>query len=357
MLRIPPSPAPPPRRYHLFVKLRVFTVSALTILALGCGRQRQPNVPPGEERVFAKTRVVEAASGGGATGVASRGREDEVVSEEEARRRAKARDLARQFEDAKSGDDRLLVLDAILRQKLRAPELVPHVARSLTDPDPDQRIYAVKARVVVSPRDALKDVKLVLADPDPKARQAAVEAFAMLPDPLPFDALFARLESEHDPVVQQAAMLVFAGRATEVEVPRVMDLVSTLDLKAVGPVVDLARKFPAVARGRADQLAWFLDRNDADLRMHVAKLLGEWGTRTPAVISGLVRALNDPEQPVRKAAFQALRAFSSQEFGYDPDADQKARQESLAAWRAWAKQAAGEGKGPEERAESGPASR
>ena len=92
-------------------------------------------------------------------GTGSRVREDEVVSEEEARRRAKVRDFQKLFQEAKSSDDRLELLDKIVQQRLDAPELVPHVARSLTDPDSDQRIYALKARVIISPKDALPDVK------------------------------------------------------------------------------------------------------------------------------------------------------------------------------------------------------
>jgi HEAT repeat protein len=169
--------------------MRLLLVTALAVVA-GCGRQRQPNVAPGEERVFRKRVVVEAGAP-----VTTRGREDEIVSPEEAMRRAMVRQLEKVFQDAKSGDDRLDALDKLLQHKIRAPELVPYVARSLSDQDPDQRMYAVKARAAISPGDAIGDIKLVLRDADAKVRQAAVESIALLPEPLPFDALFAHLEN------------------------------------------------------------------------------------------------------------------------------------------------------------------
>jgi hypothetical protein len=321
----------------LNVKKSVFVACACVLIA-GCGRQRQANVPPGEERVFRKTHQV-AETGGG---VSSRGREDETLTEEEARRRQLVRQIADKFKNAKSSDDRLDALgdlEKVLQTlKGRAPELVPYVARTLTDPDSDQRMYGIRARAAISPKDALPDIQLVLRDADPKVRQAAVEAFAMLPDPLPFDALFTHLASEREPFVQQAAMVLVANRGTEAEVARALDGIQNLDVKAVGPVIDLARKYPAIARTRADLLAYFLDRNDADLRMQVAKLLGEWGLRTPATISGLVRALSDGELSVRRAAFGALRPLSGQDFGYDPAADAKGRQEAVSRFKAWAKE-------------------
>jgi HEAT repeat protein len=325
---------------------------ALVCIA-GCGRQRQPNVPPGEERVFRKTPVSAEAGPGTPTRV------DETLSEEELRRRNLVRQIADQFKNAKSSDDRLEALgslDKVLPSlKGRAPELVPYVARCLTDPDPDQKIYGIRARAAISPKDALPDIKLVLRDADPKVRQAAVEAFLMLPDPLPFDALFAHLESERDPYVQQAVMVVIATRGDETQLTRVLGHVKDLEVKAVAPVVDLARKYPAVARPRADALAYFLDRNDADLRMQVAKLLGEWGIRTQPVLSGLVRALNDNELSVRRAAIQALKTISdNQDLGYNPEADAKARQEAVAKWKAWVKEA---GDGGESAPTSAPTSR
>jgi hypothetical protein len=132
-------------------------------------------------------------------------------------------------------------------------------------------------------------------------------------------------------------MLLIASRGTEAEVPRVLDVLQNLDVKAVAPAIELARKYPQAARPKADAIAYFLDRNDADLRLQVAKLMGEWSVRSPAVMSGLVRALNDAELPVRKAAFAALKSFSSQDFGYDPEASAEARAEALVRWRAWAK--------------------
>jgi HEAT repeats len=337
----------------LNVKKGLIVATCLLALTAGCGRQRQPNARPGDELVFRRSASAAPTAGGAGT---SRPKEDEVVSEGEFGRRNMVRQIEKLFQDAKSSDDRSDPLEKILRAQVYAPELVPYVARCLSDSDPDLRGYAVKARVIISPKDAIGDVKLVLKDPDAKVRQAAVEAFGLLPDPLPFDALFERVGSERDPIVQQAMMLILAKRGNEAVAARVLPLVQDIDLKAVGPLVDLARKFPASARPHADALAYFLDRDDADLRMQVAKLLGEWGVRTQPVISGLVRALDDPELSVRKAAFDALRTFSSRDFGYKPEAEPAARKEAFALWKSWAKQASGDGK-TAERPESAPATR
>ena len=67
--------------------------------------------------------------------------------------------------------------------------------------------------------------------------------------------------------------------------------------------------------------------------------------------------LDDSELSVRQAAFTALKFYSNQEFGYKPDVEPKARSEAIAKWKAWARQATGGGTVPEERAESGSASR
>jgi HEAT repeat protein len=323
----------------LNVKTPVLVACGLIALAAGCGRSRQPNASLSDERVFAKIRVADAGSG---TGSASR-REGEVVSDAEATRRAKVRDFQKIFEKAKSPDDLLDPLDLIVRKKLFAPELVPYVARCLTHPDSDERSYGIKARAVISPGDALPDIQLVLRDKDPKVRQAAMEAIGLLPDPLPFDAVFAHLAGERDALVQQAAMIVVAARAKGPDVPRVLAIIQDLDMHAVAPVIDLLRKNPAAARPEADRLAYFLDRNDADLRMQVAKLLGEWGIRSPAVISGLVRGLSDSEVSVRKAAFEALRAMAGRDFGYNPEANADGRKDAVGLWKAWAKAQAGEG--------------
>jgi HEAT repeats/HEAT repeat associated with sister chromatid cohesion len=335
------------------VKKGLIVACGLLILAAGCGRRHQPNARPGDELVFRRTA---AASPGVGPGASSRPRENEVLSEGEFARRAMVRQIEKLFRDAKSSDDRFDPLEKIQQQNIYAPELLPYVARCLADPDPDQRGSAVKARVIISPKDAISDLKLVLRDSDPKVRQAAVEAFGLLPDPLPFDVLFERVGSEQDPVVQQAIMLIFARRGNDAVLARVLPSVQELDLKAVGPLIDLARKFPATARPHADALAYFLDRNDADLRMQVAKLLGEWSVRTPAVVTGLVRALDDSELSVRKAAINALKSFSSQDFGYNPEVEPGARKEAIARWRAWAKQASG-GARPVDGPESAPASR
>jgi HEAT repeat protein len=334
--------------------MRIFVACLLVCLALaGCGRQRRPNASAADERVFAKLRVAEAGPG-----PATRHHEEEIVPEAELGRRAAVRELVRVFEKATSPDDRLDPLDRIVRTNLRAPELIPYVARCLTDPDPDQRIYGVKARAVISPETALPDIQLVLRESkEPKVRQAAIEAIGLLPDPLPFDAVFAHLGGELDPLVQQAAMLLVASRGKEGQVPRVLAIVKDLDPKAVSPVIDLFRKHPEATRPQAEQLAYFLDRNDPDLRMQVAKFLGELGTRTPAVISGLVRALNDPEIAVRRAALTALKTYSSRDFGYDPDASPEARKEAFNLWRAWARQATGDGKQSGDQPESQPESR
>src|SRR5262249_30685676 len=148
----------------LNVKMRVFVACAagLLCLAAGCGRSRQPNASAADERVFAKIRVAEAEPGS----VATRHREDEIVPEGELGRRHAVSELKRTFERAKSPDDRLDPLDQIVKNKLYAPELVPIVQRCLTDPDSDQKIYGVKARAVISPKDALPDIQLVLRDPD-----------------------------------------------------------------------------------------------------------------------------------------------------------------------------------------------
>lgn len=55
------------------------------------------------------------------------------------------------------------------------------------------------------------------------------------------------------------------------------------------------------------------------------------------IVLTLVKLLDDPQQPVRSAAFTALKVVSNDSFGYSPDSDN--RQAGITNWKNWAAKA------------------
>ena len=64
--------------------------------------------------------------------------------------------------------------------------------------------------------------------------------------------------------------------------------------------------------GQADLILPFLKDQDWLVRWHVAKLLGELGQTSKAVILALNEALDDPNQQVRVEAAQALKTLNGE---------------------------------------------
>ena len=80
--------------------------------------------------------------------------------------------------------------------------------------------------------------------------------------------------------------------------------------------------------------ALLADRNER-VRSTAAAMLGKTNVKTPAVIGGLVRALDLPGESARQRIGSALSELTGQNLPYDPKADQAARDKTLAAWKDW----------------------
>jgi HEAT repeat protein len=72
---------------------------------------------------------------------------------------------------------------------------------------------------------------------------------------------------------------------------------------------------------------------DAVVRFESAAALLERGDL--AGVPVLMKSLRDPDRKMRFKAFEALRSFTKQDFGYDFAADEARRETAAAAWDAW----------------------
>jgi HEAT repeat protein len=91
-----------------------------------------------------------------------------------------------------------------------------------------------------------------------------------------------------------------------------------------------------------DTLAFMLDQKKWDMS---EKLLAVAGFKTaiqfqikgfyqdPPLLTALIKALNDSEESVRAAAFDAIKPI--QESDYDPTADDSKRRQMMVKWEAW----------------------
>ncbi len=83
------------------------------------------------------------------------------------------------------------------------------------------------------------------------------------------------------------------------------------------------------------RLAALLADKDERVRSTAATMLAKYKSRTPAVIAGLVKALDKPGENARLRVCAALSELTGRSGPYDPAADQAARDKTLADWRAW----------------------
>ena len=57
--------------------------------------------------------------------------------------------------------------------------------------------------------------------------------------------------------------------------------------------------------------------------------------RSPAVVDEVIELLDDPEESLQRAAFQALEAITGKRMGETFPADEQGRKFLIARWRAW----------------------
>jgi len=129
----------------------------------------------------------------------------------------------------------------------------------------------------------------------------------------------ARIEKPQPSSEPQAAWM---GLLKQLESPNSGDRWTAV--QALGETRD-----PAVA----DYLLPLLKDADIFVRMATARVLGDLSSKSS--IGGLIDALEDPEAPVREAAYVALVAVSKRNLPFDPMADAADRAKRVKAWRDW----------------------
>ncbi len=310
------------------VKSTTFIVALAFVSSLtGCGKSEPEPAAKPPEVVFKKAESTKSPD-------AAKKPDEDLVSGAEATRRDMAKKIVAAFAKAKNTDQKLEILDKLTRGTLKSPELVAPLTPLLKDSDADVRAYAIKARAMVSPTDALTDVLASMKDEEVSVRQSAAEAFGVL-EPVPMDVLFMQLGKEREAQVQQALLMVLPKKGGPAEAAKLVAMIKDLDIHAAPSAIDFLAKFPDQAKPHADTLAWYLDRDDVSARLAVARLLGEWKIKSKPSLMALARCLNDNELPVRKAAFEALKALSNDDFDFNPEGSEESRKESVAKAKEW----------------------
>lgn len=316
----------------------LFVVVACAVALLGaCGRARQRNVPDGE------ARTLRAAAPAGEA--AAESREAAVpVTAEEARRRATVRRLGEAYAKARTPEDRADLLEKIGQLGPGGADLAPTLDVAAADPSPLVRAFAVRARAAVGGAGLAARVQEALKDAAEEVRMAAAEAVGSLPAPNNWasavdaarrersarvqEALIAAVEKDVSPDAAAALVGLLRGQSSPDAAPLANAAAKTL--------VRALLKQPKAAADGVDLVAAFVRRDDPELRAVAARALGAFDARTAAAKSALVFGLTDPVPAVRVAAFDVLKAWSGQSFGYDPAADESARREGVRSFGRWA---------------------
>lgn len=241
-------------------------------------------------------------------------------------------------------------------ETLRDPRSVPVLYRQLESSSALVRRNALQLVTAIAGAEAAPRVTLLLKDPDPEVRAAAVTGLQATGDRDAFDAL-APLAADPDREVRTRALGALVDLARRHELA---DLLGTT-LEAAAERARGAALLDILATlGRTGQprvwtaLARYLDHDDADVRAAAAGALGALGGRDsgPSLLArlpveleraprvalaqavqklvlrdaaeNLIEWLDDRDPEVRAATLRALQTVTGQNLGPDPD-----------PWRAW----------------------
>jgi hypothetical protein len=102
-----------------------------------------------------------------------------------------------------------------------------------------------------------------------------------------------------------------------------------------GAVKDKARDALAERLARMSSATLADKLEDEDLEIRRAAALACAMKEDKAHLRKLIDLLDDPEQPVIRAAHAALKSLTGEDFGPTPDASRAERAKAVAAWKAW----------------------
>jgi HEAT repeat protein/Leucine-rich repeat (LRR) protein len=227
-----------------------------------------------------------------------------------------------------SANDDQLVEDGHLRFAValnrRAPTEVPKLIAFLGDKNPEVRKGAVDRLLEYAwlSRQAMSALlKQGLRDPDPTVRAAAAVAvgnsYDYFRDVVP--ALVAALDDSSDEV-----------RDAIIESLKWLERAHGSEVISIVVRLGLANRSPQIRRGAVEALERMpyhfvvpdlpekagelvgeaLQNEDPEVRIQTAEVLGNWGPLAKSGVPVLRKALDDPEQRVRRAAAQALQEIA-----------------------------------------------
>jgi len=201
--------------------------------------------------------------------------------------------------EAGGSEERRASLVGILG-RIGDPRARPALERCLTDPSALIRREAALALGRLGAAEAVPALVSALTDPDTEVRGYAAFALGELGDRRALVPLLRLLGEDAEQVRDYAAV-------------------------ALGRLRDL-RALPA--------LLWLLAHDPSPyVRAHAALSLGELGSK--GACGGLVAALEDPSDLVRRRAYRSLSTLSGQRFPFHSHSGALLRKEQVARWRSW----------------------
>jgi hypothetical protein len=111
--------------------------------------------------------------------------------------------------------------------------------------------------------------------------------------------------------------------------------------KLEGEIKKKAREALAERMARMTTATLELRMKDDDPEMRRAAALACAMKEEMAHVPRLIELLDDPEMPVSRAAYAALKSLSNKDFGPAKDASRAEREKAVAAWKAWWKEKGG----------------
>lgn len=192
--------------------------------------------------------------------------------------------------------------------RLQADPTAENVARlreMLADPDRDVRATALHALVGLGVDDAGRLALDGLGDADGFVRATAAKLLGELGDPANVGVLARTLSEDPDAMARQRASesLATLGGAAALEA-LVRGLDDPMERVRMACVEGLSRRVPAGAKQRLVRL--LAEDESWEVRTRAARTLGQTGD--PAAVAALEAALADPNEFVRAAASNALKA-------------------------------------------------
>ena len=310
--------------------------SSLVLLVsclVACGGDQQKPVEIGNSdlekgQIVAEKKADDKTSSGSVT---SKGKE-EIVDPAERQRRANAERISKALKGTKDPFDRAELLLSAVGLGKSGISLWPEVEEAAGHKDPELRAAALQVAAAIGPGRVRSLLEKALKDDEDSVRSAAVEAWKSA-EIESLDPLLTHLADEYEDGVRFAILLAVRAKADPAHEPRVAAALDDLDARSATVAVEYLRDRKAASR--APKIAALLDRDGAALRTTAAKALQQLGNGDAQVLKPLVRALIDEEEPVRRAAHEALKSLTHQEFDYDPAADAEARTKGAEAWRKW----------------------